>query len=150
MRRIAGVGIFLALLSAAAAAEPVCVACSEPNAAYPCTLAQDSRLERAAREPRAVEAVCLKVLKKTGQHGSCRVVRGGDAAACTGSVREITAHEYVAALSDSDGSGQTEGLLPGAARTATESLGNAGAAISGSAKNTWGCLSSFFTDCSSD
>jgi len=148
IHRIAAAGLLLGTLPAAGAA-PICVACSQPDAAYPCALAQDGRLERVADEPRAVEAVCLKVLKKAGQHGSCRVVRD-DVTRCSGAVREVSAQEYLAALADSDGSTQTEGVIPGAARVATETLGKAGEAISGSAKSTWSCLSSLFTDCSSD
>jgi hypothetical protein len=137
---------FVVLLVTAADAKPVCVACATPDATYACALARDSKLDQIADEPRVVETVCLKVLKKSGKHASCKVVKD-DTAGCDGAVREIGAKEYLAALSDSDGSTKVEGLLPGAARVTGESLGKAGDAISGSAKSTWNCISSFFKDC---
>jgi len=141
--------VFLLLITEPAWAEPICVACSAPDAVYPCALAHDGRLDRAANTPRAVEAVCLKVLKKTGQHKACRVVPS-TTSGCSGTPREISAQDYFAALSDSDTPSTVEGLLPGAARTAQESLSKAGDAIKGSAQSTWGCLSSLFANCSSE
>ncbi len=146
LRSVSALGLIVGF-TGSAGADPICVVCAGPDATYQCSLADDKKLAGITVPPKAIEAVCIKVLAKTGKHQSCQAIAAAKDTACDGAVRELSAKDYLAALSESDGSSKVEGLLPGAARVTTEGLAKTGEVISGSAKSTWHCLASLFTDC---
>jgi hypothetical protein len=140
---------FVALPSAATAGE-ACIPCTGPAATYRCAVEEGGRLDKISGGDKALAQICIKVLTKTGPHEKCEA-GGADEKTCAGGTpKVITLTEFQQALAGGDGYApdtKVEGVIPGATRVATESLENAGSAISTSARKSWDCVASLFKDC---
>lgn len=174
---VAGAGAALcgvAGFAASAAAQGVCVVCSEPQAVYNCQPEQGMSLK--AGDPR-LNLLCITELARAGNHGSCsarRQVTGN----CEGQTRTVAigpvapvgpkppADVAASAMPPAE-SGQRDAKAPPetveefAKETAQQSkdqlvkatnkVGDAakktGEAVGDAAKKSWDCLSSFFKKC---
>ena len=140
---------FIALPTAAMAGE-VCIPCTGPAATYRCALEEGGKLDKVAGGDKALAQICIKILTKTGPHEKCDT-DGADEKACAGATRKVvTLTDFQQALAGGQGYApdtKVEGVIPGATRVATESLENAGSAISTSARKSWDCVASLFKDC---
>lgn len=76
------------LLSDAAAAQEVCVACNGPDRGYRCTVKEGDRVKQVRGAQRAFEFLCLTELARVGGHESCRV-RTGYSGPCIGQPHEV-------------------------------------------------------------
>lgn len=164
---VAGAGVALAL---PAAAQDVCIVCQDPNVTYRCA-SQDASVR--AGDVRLAFS-CITELAKSGGHSSCSVSRkqtgacegvpktvgviGPDTPAVIGRPAAPTAPDPAAPASPpataeqkskkKDGPPDTVAeLAKRTAESSKEQLKKAGEGVTGAAKKSWRCLTSFFKDC---
>jgi hypothetical protein len=113
-----------------AAAQEVCVACSEPAASYRCTIEQPAT--KVSIEGPLAEKVCTKVLASKGAHSKCQIIRLAPGASCDAPARTVTLTDYQRA-SVPEGQSTYE---PGAFEIARQNV-----------HDTWLCVTSMFKDC---
>lgn len=154
----------LMLGAAPAGAEEICIVCEEPRTIYRCaaqdgvTRAGDVRLGLA----------CITEIARSGGHSSCSVSRR-QPGTCQGALRSVAVGGLPPAVlgpppkeaaapamppqagpeskTKSGPPATVAELAKRTAETSKEQLKKAGDGVSGAAKKTWRCLSTFFKDC---
>lgn len=164
MRSRAGFAVLGAALAVAAEAQAqeYCVACTEPNAIYRCTIS-------GARPglSQSLQVACITALAKEGRHASCSVKRGATVFECDGPVKIVTvgadtgsgAPEPQVITQPKAEPAPTDPKAPPAtvaeaikrAQTqSNEDMRKAGKATATFFERTFTCLGSLFTKCGQD
>lgn len=171
-RKVLSLALICAAVCQPAAAQEICVECDGPVAMYRCALPDLERSPQFRGSGRAIEYLCITEMARQGKHQRCRVARDfGNV--CLGDQKAVSLSNLSATPPPDSGSvdpaaplkapaGQTADGAPKTlaevaritveeskktAKSAGEQIENAGSAVGGAVKKTWGCLLSFFSAC---
>lgn len=166
----------LTVSGAGKATADICVSCTGPAATYDCAVKKAEQIESFAGA-KALKKICVKVLKRNGQHSNCSVIEG---ATCPGALTTIGWKEVKDALASPDEpdvasptksttakpspketvtAKEPAKITPPAARPdevagppappapTPEDEPTVTGSIKGAAEKTWNCLSSLFGKC---